>query len=195
MANDTVLNTPVLWINKYLQNKLSEFGFDGVPFFPTQPSTIEALNSFAASQNGVMATYDRMFKMNRNKFPHIKSEQLLYYFYATSENNIENMVRVTETVYRLLDREDESAEEVNNWCSNRRIDLGGTEGLIDNMFYFHNFKIYQLEEGRDILDFGTARTIAGNKIIIDFEYHQMPDLTNNDWTPEPGLTGDNKITI
>lgn len=193
MANDTLLNTPVLWINKYLQSKLSDLGFGGVPFFPTQPSTIDALTQTFPT-GGVMATYDRMFRMNRKAFPHIKSEQLLYYFYATEENNVTNMVQITEAVYRLLDRWDESAEEVNNWCSNRRINVGLDEP-IDNMFYFHGFKVFQLEEVRDIIDFGTARTYAGNKIIIDFDYHQMPDLTTNAWTPEPRLSGDEKITI
>lgn len=197
MANDSALNTPVLWVNKYLQTKLADLGFVGVPFFPTAPSTIDSLTQSFAESNGVMATYDRMFRMNRKTFPHIKSEQLLYYFYATQENSITNMVQVTEIVYRLLDRFNESAEEVNDWCSNRRINIGtsGVPNLIDNMFYFHNFKVYQLEETRDIIDFGTARTYAGNKIIIDFEYHQMPELTNNTWSPEPRLTGDNKIVL
>jgi len=194
MANDTPLNTPVLWINKYLQSKLSDFGFSNIPFFPTQPSTIDALTQTFPSGE-VMATYDRMFKMNKKSFPHIKCEQVLYYFYATSQNNIENMVKITETVYRLLDRKDESAEEINNWCSIRKVDLGGTEGLVDNMFYFHDFNVYQLEEVRDIIDFGTARTYAGNKIIIDFDYHQMPDLTNNVWKPESLPPGTDKITI
>jgi hypothetical protein len=194
MANDTTLNTPVLWINKYLQDKISLLtNLQDVPFFPTVPSTIDALTqSFPAGD--VMATYDRMFRMNRKTFPHIKSEQILYYFYATADTSVEKMVQITEAVYRLLDRGDESAEEVNNWCSNRRVDLG-TEGLIDNMFYFHNFKVFQLEEVRDIIDFGTARTYAGNKIIIDFDYHQMPDLTNNRWKPESLPPGTDKITI
>lgn len=197
MANNTVFNTPAIWINKYLQSKLSDAGFEGVPFFPTQPSTIDTLTTtFAGTAgSGMMATYDRMFKMNKNSFPHIKCEQMLYYFYATAESAVPNMVKVTEAIYRLLDRGDESAQEVNNWCSNRRVDLGGTEGLVDNMFYFHDFKVYQLEETRDIIDFGTARTYAGNKIIIDFDYHQMPDLTNPSWTPEANLSGNNKITI
>jgi len=198
VANDTVLNTPILWINKYLQNKLFDFGFDGVPFFPAVPSTLDALTQGGViNNNGVMATYDRMFRMNRNKFPHIKNEQILYYFYATEENSVLNMVQITETVYRLLDRSDESAQEINNWCSNRRINLGTEQNqdLVDNMFYFHDFKVYQLEEVRDIIDFGTARTYAGNKVIIDFDYHQMPELTNNSWTPESNLTGENKITI
>ena len=60
------------------------------------------------------------------------------------------------------------------------------------MFYFHNFKVYQLEETRDIIDFGTARTYGGNKIIIDFEYHQDQDIINS-YQPEPRLA--NKIII
>jgi len=196
MANDTVLNTPVLWINKYLQKKLSDYGFDGVPFFPTQPSTIDTLTqTFSQSDNGVMATYDRMFKMNRKSFPHIKCEQLLYYFYATAEDAVPKMVKITEAVYRLLDRFDESAEEINSWCSNRRIEISQEEGIVDNIFYFHNFRVYQLEETRDIIDFGTARTYAGNKIIIEFDYHQMTELTNSSWAPEAKRTGDNKITF
>lgn len=201
MANDTAFNTPVLWINKYLQSKLSGLGFDGVPFFPTSPSTIDNLTQSFAENNGVMATYDRMFKMNRKSFPHIKCEQLLYYFYATQENSITNMIQVTEIIYRLLDRFDESAEEINSWCSNRRVDLG-TDGLIDNIFYFHNFRVYQLEETRDIIDFGTARTYAGNKIIIEFDYHQTSQdpavgdsITYAGWKPEPKLTGDDKIIV
>ena len=85
------------------------------------------------------------------------------------------------------DRFDETAEEINNWCSNRQVRLDdGT--VVDCPFYFHNFKVYQLEETRDIIDFGTARTYGGNKIIIDYDYHQMPQLNNADWQPEPKLS-------
>lgn len=212
MTNETLLNTPVLWINKYLQNKLPQNIGIGVPFFPSIPSSIDSLTENWATvvpdasdptavtrygYAGIMATWDRMFKMNKTYFPHIKCEQILYYFYATEENAVINMIKVQEAIFRLLDRLNESAEEVNSWCSNRRVNIGTTQNpeLVDNMFYFHNFKVYQLEEVRDIIDFGTARTYAGNKIIIDFDYHQMPSLTNNEWQPEPKLTGDNKITI
>lgn len=186
MANNSTLNTPVLWINKYLEeNILGMTGIDKIPFFPSTPSTIDNLTEMFPT-GGVMATWDRLIKMNRKGFPHIKCEQLLYYFYATAENTIENMVQVQESVLRLMDRFDETAEEINNWCSNRQINLGTDQNpdLIDNMFYFHNFKVYQLEETRDIIDFGTARTYGGNKIIIDFDYHQLPDLTARDWQPE-----------
>jgi hypothetical protein len=192
-----VINTPVLWINKYLQEKITEvlkaqLGEDesfgaSLPLFPSTPSTIDDLTEyFAESTQGVAATWDRLIKMNRKGFPHIKCEQLLYYFYATGENPIEKMVMIQESVLRLMDRFDESAEELNNWCSNRQIRVSPTQ-VLDNQFYFHNFKVYQLEETRDIIDFGTARTFGGNKIIIDFDYHQMPDLTVNAWAPEPKL--------
>jgi hypothetical protein len=197
-GSKAVLNTPVLWINKYLQAQISEIfqsdtgdDFATFPFFPSTPSTIDDLTDyFGRSTQGVAATWDRLIKMNRKGFPHIKCEQLLYYFYATGENPIEKMVSIQESVLRLMDRFDETAEEINNWCSNRVIRVTtqtGTTVDLENQFYFHNFKVYQLEETRDIIDFGTARTYGGNKIIIDFDYHQMPDLTANTWAPEPKL--------
>ncbi len=136
-----------------------------------------------------MATWDRLIKMNKKNFPHIKCEQIMYYFYANGENPIEKMVQIQEQVLRLMDRGNETAEEVNNWASNRQVNLGTVQSpdLIDNMFYFHDFKVYQLEESRDIIDFGTARTYGGNKIIIEYDYHAMPELTSADWTPEPKL--------
>ncbi len=191
MANDSVLNTPVVWVNKYLQSKLAGLVDIGVPFFPTTPSTLDDLTEQWVTINderypygGVMATYDRLFRMNKKAFPHIKCEQIMYYFYGTTDSVTEKMVKVQETVNRALDRLDESAEEVNDWCSNRQVDLGA-EGLVDCQFYFHTFKVYQLEEVRDIVDFGTARTYGGNKIIIEFDYHQMPGLTSATWSPEP----------
>ena len=185
MANDSPLNTPVLWINKYLEDQIPLLTDIEVPLFPSTPSVLDDLTG-SFPEGGVMGTWDRLIKMNRKGFPHIKCEQLLYYFYATAENTIENMVKIQESVFRLMDRFDETAEEINNWCSNRQINLGTDQipDLIDNMFYFHNFKVYQLEETRDIIDFGTARTYGGNKIIIDFDYHQLPDLTARDWQPE-----------
>jgi hypothetical protein len=188
LANDSLLNTPVLWINKYLQSKILESTSLDTPFFPTLPSTINDLTQYFPT-GGTMATWDRLIKMNKKSFPHIKCEQIMYYFYANGENPIEKMVQIQEQVLRLMDRGNETAEELNNWASNRQVNLGTQQNpdLIDNMFYFHDFKVYQLEESRDIIDFGTARTYGGNKIIIEYDYHAMPELTSSDWTPEPKL--------
>jgi hypothetical protein len=179
-TNDPVVNTPMLWVNAYLQEKITQGLQIGVPFFPPSPNTIDDLtetwvvvNDQRYSYQGIKCTFDRLIRMRRTPFPHLKAEQLLYYFYATEEGVTPLMVATTETVLRLMDREDETAEEINKWM------IGKTIAGNSPKFYFHRFKVYQLEEVADIIDFGTARTYGGNKIIIDFEYHQMPDLTNN----------------
>ena len=168
MSKTSILNTPVLWVNAYLQEKLESLGFETMPFFPSVPSTINDLTeSFPSS--GVMATYDRMIRMRRSPFPHIKCEQLLYYFYATAQNSVINMVKITEQTLRIMDREDETAEEINQWCKDKGSILVEGESIEPN-FKFVNFKVFQLQETRDIVNFGTARTYAGNKIIIYYDY-------------------------
>jgi hypothetical protein len=169
----STLNTPVLWINQYLKEKIELLtDLEDVPFFPTGPSTLETLQT-QFPDGGTMAVYDRMFKMRRGAFPHIKCEQILYYFYASGNQPILKMIQIQEAVMRLLDRGDESAEDINVWAREKVI------GGMTCQFYFHDFKIYQLEEARDIVDFGTARTYAGNKIIIDYDYHQSQDIIDS----------------
>ncbi len=136
-------------------------------FFPTLPTDIENLTSTFPQSNEVFAVYDRMFRMRRGPFPHIKCEQLLYYFYAVGENATTKMVVTQQQISDLLDRADESAQEINEWAK-ANYGLWSEES---KPLFFHNFKIYQLEETRDIVDFGTARTYAGNKIIIDYDWH------------------------
>ena len=169
MSKTSTLNTPVLWINAYLQDKLQNLGFETVPFFPSVPSTINNLTELFPT-SGIMATYDRMIRMRRVPFPHIKCEQLLYYFYATAENSIINMVQITEETLRLMDREDETADEINAWAREKGHLTVENEPLTPD-FRFHKFRVFQLQETRDIINFGTARTYGGNKIIIEFDYH------------------------
>ena len=183
--SSSVFNTPALWVNSYLQEKIGNLINVGIPFFPTMPTTIDDLTETwitvpdadglpnRLNYSGVMSVYDRLMRMRRSPFPHIKCEQLLYYFYATQDNVTENMIMVQESILRLMDREDETAEEINRWAKGKVID-----GMTCQ-FYFHKFKVYQLEEVRDIIDFGTARTYSGNKVIIDFDYHQSDAIVNN----------------
>lgn len=168
--------TPILWINKYLSEKLAnELQSPTIPFVPTSPNAIDdVMQAFPQfdGATGVMMMYDRMGRMRRTPFPHIKGEELLYYLYANGQEAIDTVITIQELIMRIMDREDETAEEINAWMRGK--DIGGVPPL----FYFHRFKVYQLQETRDIIDFGTARTIAGNKFIIDFEYHRMPEITN-----------------
>lgn len=177
------IHYPPIFINKYLSEKVAErFYQDGridsiesfnFPFFPTSPTDINALTeSFPDAANNVFAVYDRMFRMSRRTFPHIKSEQLLYYFYKVAGDPVA-LIETTQIVQDLLDNADESAQDINDWV---RGQINGGVVTFDDVdflpVYFHDMKVYQLEEVRDIVDFGTARTYAGNKMIIDYDWHK-----------------------
>lgn len=166
---------PPKFINEYLKENASTiFGEDfTLPFFPTSPTDIATLTE--TFPNGVGAVFDRMLKMRRGPFPHIKNEQLLYYFYAVGEDAIANMINLTQAVQDLLDNGDESAQDLNAWIRAKQQSTTPLEDDNGDAFpevFFHEIKIYQLEETRDIIDFGTARTYAGNKIIIDYSWHK-----------------------
>ncbi len=166
------ISYPPVFINEYLKEKLPMTGREPLPFFPTMPTDIHSLTE--TFPDGMFAVFDRMFKMRRGPFPHIKSEQLLYYFYKV-DGDPELLIEHTQRVQDLLDRADESAQELNAWIKSK-LNSDGIFTVLGKEFlpvYFHNIKIYQLEETRDIIDFGTARTFAGNKLIIDYDYHPM----------------------
>lgn len=173
---------PPVFINEYLAEKIP----DSLPnrfssafrFFPTLPTDINSLTeTFPEASENVFAVYDRMFKMRRTPFPHIKCEQLLYYFYKMS-GDPEALIETVQLVQDLLDDGDESAQELNSWIASK-VNRNGLvtfgSGSLARDFqpvFFHEIKIWQLEEARDIIDFGTARTYAGNKVIIDYMYHK-----------------------
>lgn len=169
-----LIHHPPTIINAYLASKINPmFELDTAEtvgttyFFPTLPTEIDALTETFPDSNEVFGVYDRMFKMRRTPFPYIKCEQLLYYFYAVGPDATTKMVITQQQISDLLDNGDDSAKDLNEWASANE-DLWSNDS---KPLFFHNFKIYQLEETRDIIDFGTARTYAGNKIIIDYDWH------------------------
>lgn len=172
---------PPAFINGYLSERIpavlgeGRFSNGAMKFFPTSPTAIDDLTqNFPDAAGNVFAVYDRMFKMRRSPFPHVKSEQLLYYFYKMAGDPID-LIESTQVMQDLLDTEDESAQDLNAWIKQKQ---QSASPLVDEagdpfpMVFFHKLKIYQLEETRDIVDFGTARTYAGNKIIIDYDWHK-----------------------
>ena len=190
------LDAPHIFINRYMQDKIAELDSTGLPFMPTLPTDFngqvgdisvitETNGSIPAGES--MAVYDRMFKLRRQAFPHIKYEQLLYYFYSYG---VDDLFRLQQRAQDLLDRGDESAQEINAWvksvwqakgsnydpATNRPIVYFGDSAPADTNDWFalpmfHEIKVFQLEESRDIVDFGTARTWAGNKLIVDYCWH------------------------
>jgi hypothetical protein len=172
------VNTPMLWINKYLQEKIAENLKIAVPIFPTMPSSLDNIQDYFLKINnvnyeytGVIAVYDRMFKVRRSPFPHVKCEELMYYFYATDSNVTDYMVAIAETILRLFDGEDESAQDFNEWFNGKTINLNGK--TMKPEFFFHVFKAYQLEESRDIATFQSTRTYGASKLILSYDYHRV----------------------
>ena len=193
------MSNPAVFLNAYLSEMvpkyLEKYGstafnyFDeGMRFFPVSPTTINELTEqLPSATEAPFAVYDRMFRFKKYKFPHIKCEQMLYYFYKTTTASFESatasLIETSQAVYDLLSRGDESAQEVNSWIGshlneNNKFVVGvGSAAVAFSPVYFHQTSVFQLEEIRDIIDFGTARTYAGNKIIIDYEYHNTVDFS------------------
>ena len=182
------ITMPTIFINRYIIDK---FGEDGttMQFYPTSPTAIDDFTEQFPEGNSFYV-YDRMMKIRRNPFPHIKDEQMLMYFYSRGSsqymNGTETVIESAQKIADLLDRGDESADEVNSWI---RSQLDPTDGLFKlgsgamaksfKPVYFHSFKVFQLEETADIIDFGTARTWAGNKLIVDYKYHIPKDYNSH----------------
>lgn len=169
------IHYPPAIINAYMQSQITDF-FESyypdqtkptIPFFPTSPTDITALTETFPDSLGNFAVYDRMFRMNKKAFPHIYCEQILYYFYSFGEDSIKNVIELSQEVHNRLNQLDESAQDLNKWAR-ENVDAWSDESL---PLFFHSFKVYQLQETRDIIDFGTARTYAGNKIIIEYDWH------------------------
>ena len=74
-----------------------------------------------------------------------------------------------------LDREDAAAEDVNRWLKNNPI-----SGVTNNV-YFHNIRVYQADESRDVAELASARTLFVNKVIVEYDYHTN-DLTGTLYT-------------
>lgn len=189
------LDAPHIFINEYLKDKVALLSDTAVPFYPTMPTDfagqvgdIQTYTESAGPISGgtAIAVYDRMFKLRRQAFPMLKYEQVLYYFYAYTSDELQ---KIQQHAQDLLDYGDISAREVNDWIkgvwvakgSNRDVNgrpilyFGQTAPADTNDWFavpfFHEIKIFQLEESRDIVDFGTARTFAGNKVIVDYCWH------------------------
>jgi hypothetical protein len=190
------LDAPHIFINEYMKDKIVEFGLGGVPFYPTMPSNLDTVGEIqlytetagtVSSDGSKMAVYDRMFKLRRQAFPVLKYEQLLYYFYSYGQDDLQKLQQQAQD---LLDWGDESAKQINAWIQAVWKNKGGTydptsgrpivyfgetapESTNDwfALPFFHEIKVFQLEESRDIVDFGSARTFAGNKLIVDYCWH------------------------
>lgn len=171
---------PPTFLNTYVLAKLGEFGLSVPPIdtllsddplqinpmIPAQfPTNIEDLYNdrieIRQTPNPLLVVYDRLMRFRSNAFYRNKKEQLVYFFYSTDLTELIHAIRV---ITDILDREDAAAQDVNKWCKNNMTDF--------NVF-FHNIRVYQADESRDVAELASARTLFVNKIIIEYDYHTV----------------------
>jgi hypothetical protein len=172
---------PPIFINQYVVEQLKQFdilsGFEQmIPIFPTTPTNIEDVFKNYIGAPGIddplLIQYERLIRFRPTPFYRRKREQTVYYLYCTDLSKITDAHRI---ISDALDREDAAAQDVNAWCASQ-----STEQLPFNIF-FHNIRVYQADETRDILELASARTVYANKLIIEYDYHSNtpPDYPYN----------------
>jgi hypothetical protein len=167
---------PPHWINEYLYSQLSKYeginmsqgaGINRVvPIFAVTPTNTEEiyknlLQSLPVEQP-LLIQYDRLMRFKPDPFYPRKKEQLLYYLYSSDLATV-NYANIL--ISQLLDRQDASAQDLNNFIRDE-----STLGFEKNVF-FHNIKVYQADETRDVIELASARTVFINKLIIEYDYH------------------------
>lgn len=167
---------PPFFINQYVVEQLRLFGIlsgteQMVPIFPTSPTNIEEVfkNYVGAPgvEDPVLIQYERLIRFRPSPFYRRKREQIVYYLYCTDLSKIMSSHRI---ITDALDREDSAAQDINAYCAS----IAGPNPTFN--VFFHNVKVYQADETRDLIELASARTVYANKLIIEYDYHtKAPD--------------------
>jgi len=177
MANSILTDTvfPPILINKYIIDQLKNFGIvtgiEGIePIVPVQSTSIDDLfDEITITGDAFLIAYDRLIRYNSSTQYWNKREQLVYTIHSSDSAQGLDISRV---ITEALDREDAAAQDVNSWISNNQDKVPAT-----NVF-FHNFRVFQIDETRDILELGSVKFNWRGKIIIEYDYHSNTSLYN-----------------
>ena len=166
---------PPALLNGYILAQLDRFGITNStvsqmsPIFPTAPGNIEEVfkNYIDAPnvQDPLFIQYETLARLRTSPFYPKKTEQLVYYVYTTNQSKLMDAMRVIKAA---LDREDSSAQDVNKWAQD------SYTGTITASF--HYTRVFHIDESRDLLELGSARTVFKNKVIIQYCYHAKDPL-------------------
>jgi hypothetical protein len=181
---------PPTFLNRYILSELAFYGLvaesdllsPGVnPMVPAQiPTNIEDLYNdsiqIRQTESPVLIVYDRLMRFRPTPFYAHKREQLIYFIYSTDVGKLIDSVRV---ISNALDREDASAQDVNSYSlSNPILNSSGQVSIPYNI-YFHNTRVYQADESRDVAELASARTLFVNKLIVEYDYHIKDSVNIN----------------
>lgn len=191
---------PPIWINEYIKEELNKYGFS-VLTIPSSPNAIDDLTKNRSSiprqfdpqgnplpeEWDIAIQYDRLLRFRRNSFYPMKCEQLLYYVYSVPSKIIDAGIIISQ----LLDRSDAAAEDLNRWCIAKQNGNNPIRDLavpITHNVYFHDIKVYQLEEVRDLTELAALRGLTLNKFIIEYDYHMInQEKIINTSIPDPDI--------
>ena len=164
---------PPTFLNAFINSELQEFGLMPTgPFFPAQsPMNIEDVYNDSLyirnNPDGVVIMFDRLIRFRPTPFYRNKREQLVYFIYGP---NLSKLFDTTRVIIECLDREDAAAQDLNSWVATNEIKDENDQTITPNV-YFHNIKVYQADEARDIAELASARTLFLNKLVIEYDYH------------------------
>jgi len=170
---------PPTFLNRYVLSELAHYNLvaksdlvNPTPMVPAQfPTNIEDLYNdsiqIRQTDSPVLIVYDRLMRFRPTPFYAHKREQLIYFIYSTDVGKLIDSVRV---ISNALDREDASAQDINSFCIKNPV-LNASGGEIPYNIYFHNTRVYQADESRDVAELASARTLFVNKLIIEYDYH------------------------
>jgi hypothetical protein len=169
---------PPTFLNAYINSELQAFNLMPTgpnpfqPFFPAQsPMSIEDVYNDSVyivnNPDGVVIMFDRLIRFRPTPFYRHKREQLVYFIYGP---NLSKLFDTTRVIIECLDREDAAAQDLNSWMASNEI-VNENNEIIEPNVYFHNIKVYQADEARDIAELASARTLFLNKLVIEYDYH------------------------
>lgn len=177
MAESISLQTvfPPVLINKYIIDQLKNFGIvtgiEGIePIVPVQSTSIDDLfDEITVTGDAFLIAYDRLIRYNSDTQYWNKREQLVYTIHSSDSAQGLDISRV---IVEALDREDAAAQDVNAWLT------ANSDKFPALNVFFHNFRVFQIDETRDILELGSVKFNWRGKIIIEYDYHSTTSLYN-----------------
>ena len=156
--------TPAIHVNNYLWDSLKSIDatldaqYDYRPFFPLA----DAVGGTQGWGSKPYVVYDQLMKFRPKAFYGIHKAQIWYWVRGQADDAI----GWTTAIAHILDREDSSARDLNEWLR----DNDPTAGI-----YYHNIKVFQVDSGKDErMDLSVKQTYT-ESMIIEVTYHITKD--------------------
>ena len=153
-----------------------------IPFFPAPPTNVPA---WILDQNLSHIVFDKFTRVRgpyRELYP-IKTDQMRYsivggaiggenYGYPyLQEDRYANTIKLTSLIYKILDREDAAAQDINNFANTLP---GYSESNPMFKYFFHCFNAYQsgfTENQGDVENFMDHN--AKRDLLVKYDYHSV----------------------